>query len=76
MDDNAMMLFQNTQSVETVKSATTKEHSKVKNFYNFTVSFWISKENVFIGEKERKKPVWEAHRGQTEVASGMQSLGW
>lgn len=27
-----------------------------------------------LGEKE--KSVWEAPRGQTEVALGMQSLGW
>lgn len=37
MDGNVMMLFQNAQSRETEKSATTKEHSKVKNSYNFTV---------------------------------------
>lgn len=43
MDGNVMMLFQNTQSGETEKSATTKEHSKVKNSYIFTVSSWMFK---------------------------------
>lgn len=36
-------VIQNTQSRETEKSATTKEHSKVNNSYRFTVSPLISK---------------------------------